>query len=255
MERPLALVTNDDGIDSLFLHGLVDALAEEFEVLVAAPKREQSWSGRSFTRRGDIEVSKRTDLRWTAWSIDGTPSDCVNLGCGNLVERTPDVVVSGLNVGFNVSLPLILASGTVAAALEGAMWDIPSIAASIALPNDHFNAVRAGNVPADGPVARTLKNAAAMTASFAQSIVGSKDEGVSVHNLNFPFEVEMDTPVEQTHLARLKLGGFFEEHSPGSYRFRFPHGRPRPDEDSGSDYNCIGDRRVSHTVLEFARIA
>ena len=121
MERPLALVTNDDGIDSPFLHGLVNALTEDFEVLVAAPAREQSWSSRSFTRRGDIAVKERTDLPWPAWSIDGTPSDCVNLACGNLVSRRPAVVVSGLNVGFNVSLPLILASGTVAAALEGSM--------------------------------------------------------------------------------------------------------------------------------------
>jgi len=254
MERPLALVTNDDGIDSTFVHGLATALAEHFDILVAAPAHEQSWSSRSFTRRGDIAVVQRTDLPWPAWSIDGTPSDCVNLACGNLVPRTPDIVVSGLNVGFNVSLPLILASGTVAAALEGSMWNLPALAVSIALPNEAFNQVKSGEYDADGPIGVTLKNASNISARFARKLVGQPTELGKVHNLNFPFGVQPDTPITPSQLAPLELGGFFQESRPGIYRFQFPHGRPRPTAGSAYDYTVLTEGQISHTVLQFGRV-
>ena len=90
---PIALVANDDGIDCGYLHALADAMSTRFEVYVAAPKHEQSWAGRSFSRRGKIEVIERPDLRWPAWSIDGTPSDAVNIALGTPMPKRPDIVV------------------------------------------------------------------------------------------------------------------------------------------------------------------
>ena len=76
MTKPTALVTNDDGIDSYFLQVLVGRLQEKFDVIVAAPAKEQSWTGRSMTRRDPVSIKEFPGL--TAWIIDGTPTDCVN---------------------------------------------------------------------------------------------------------------------------------------------------------------------------------
>ena len=130
MNKPTALVTNDDGIDSYFLQVLVRRMQENFEVCVAAPSKEQSWIGRGMTRRDPVTVESFNDLGVPAWKIGGTPTDCVNIALGCLLEQKPDIVVSGINLGMNVTLPMILASGTVAGALEGSFWGIPSIAFS-----------------------------------------------------------------------------------------------------------------------------
>ena len=88
--RPHALVTNDDGIESAFLHRLVEALLPDFEVSVAAPAFEQSWIGRAISRHSEIEVIPglayfSKDVQ--AWAIGGTPTDCVNIALGNLLRK------------------------------------------------------------------------------------------------------------------------------------------------------------------------
>ena len=145
MSRPLVLITNDDGISTPFMHVVADAFSEHHDVHVVAPAREQSWTGRSFTRYGKLKVERRDDLPWTAHTVDGTPSDCVNIALSHLLPKRPDLVVSGINIGFNVTLPLVLASGTVAAALEGAIWGIPALALSHAVPNDEFDGIKRGD--------------------------------------------------------------------------------------------------------------
>ena len=106
--RPHALVTNDDGIESAFLHRLVEALLPDFEVSVAAPAFEQSWIGRAISRHSEIEVIPglayfSKDVQ--AWAISGTPTDCVNIALGNLLTKKPDIVLSGINIGFNTTEP------------------------------------------------------------------------------------------------------------------------------------------------------
>jgi 5'-nucleotidase len=89
------------------------------------------------------------------WIVDGSPGDCVNIALAHLVDAQPDAVVSGINVGVNASLPLILASGTVAGAWEGASHGLPAIAFSQMLPRDAFNKLKAaGGIP-DAELAET----------------------------------------------------------------------------------------------------
>ena len=161
MTKPIALISNDDGINSAFLHALVNAHTEHFEVYVCAPAAEQSWAGRSFSRHGDVSVIKRDDLPWPAWAIDGTPSDAVNIGLSTLLPKRPDIIVSGINVGFNVTLPLVLTSGTVAAAVEGALWGIRSVAYSQAVAPKFFEEVKRLDGHLDGPVGTARDQAAA----------------------------------------------------------------------------------------------
>jgi 5'-nucleotidase len=125
------LVTNDDGIESHGLHSLAEALQKIGNVHVIAPAHQQSAVGHALT----IETPLRTysyylnGLRFGT-AISGTPSDSVKLAVSALLEKKPDLVVSGINFGRNTSLN-ILYSGTVAAATEGMLLGIPSIAVSL----------------------------------------------------------------------------------------------------------------------------
>ena len=122
------LVTNDDGVDSPGLRALAERLAEVGEVTVVAPAREMSGIGHALTLS---EPLRYQELKERVYSVEGTPTDCVNLAVGNLLGRRPDLVVSGINRGANLGDDVTY-SGTVAGAMEGTMLGITSFAISLA---------------------------------------------------------------------------------------------------------------------------
>ena len=125
------LVTNDDGMHSRGLWAVAEALAEVGDVTIVAPDREQSGVGTSVTIRRAIRLNRLPRHRnLTAYSLEGTPGDCVLLAIGGLMGEGIDLLVSGINEGANVG-DNILVSGTVGAALQGYFHGIPSIAISV----------------------------------------------------------------------------------------------------------------------------
>jgi len=131
-ERLKILVTNDDGIDSPGIYALANAMKELGDVVVAAPDRQQSAVGHALTIARPLrKTSVRRNGDLFGYAIDGTPSDCVKIALSSLLDFTPDLVVSGINHGQNTAIN-ILYSGTVAAATEGMLAGIPSIAVSLA---------------------------------------------------------------------------------------------------------------------------
>jgi 5'-nucleotidase len=138
-ERPLLLLTNDDGIDAPGLHALGDALSEDFDLLIVAPHEERSATGHSISVLRDLRLLpyQRNGKPW-GWSLEGTPADCVKVAIQYLQKERPiEMVVSGMNRGQNLGIN-ILYSGTVAAAREGVLLGYPAIAYSIVYrdPND-----------------------------------------------------------------------------------------------------------------------
>ncbi|HEX4825569.1 MAG TPA: 5'/3'-nucleotidase SurE [Candidatus Polarisedimenticolaceae bacterium] len=122
------LVTNDDGIEAPGLAALAAAVAPLGHVIVVAPDRERSGAGHALTLMRPLRIRKRGDDRH---EVDGTPTDCVHLGVFHLTGGTPpDLIVSGINRGLNIGDDVTY-SGTVAAALEGTLLHIPSIAFSV----------------------------------------------------------------------------------------------------------------------------
>ena len=127
-DRPCLLVTNDDGFDAPGLAALVAAVSRLGRVVVVAPDRERSGAGHAFTLGWPLRVRSRGEDRY---EVDGTPTDCVHLGVFNLTgERPPHLVLSGINRGANLGDDVTY-SGTVAAALEGTLLRVPSIALSV----------------------------------------------------------------------------------------------------------------------------
>lgn len=127
--KPYILITNDDGIHAPGIKVLYDSLKEWADVVVVAPSEEQSAKGLSITIRDPLRVQK---LLWDdkpAYAVRGTPADSVKMALSVLLERKPDLIVSGINCGSNAGRN-ILYSGTVSAVIEGALRDIPGIAFS-----------------------------------------------------------------------------------------------------------------------------
>jgi 5'-nucleotidase len=127
------LISNDDGIHAEGIRVLAEWLARKpsNEVYVVAPERERSATGHSLTLHKPLRVENVTPPGNVkgAWLTTGTPSDCVKLAVMELLEEKPDIVISGINHGSNLGSELLY-SGTVAAAMEGAFLNIPSIAVS-----------------------------------------------------------------------------------------------------------------------------
>ncbi|MBI4636274.1 MAG: 5'/3'-nucleotidase SurE [Candidatus Rokubacteria bacterium] len=135
---PVLLLTNDDGVHATGLRALADALDELGEVYVVAPEREQSASSHALTLHRPLRVA-RVRERWFA--VNGTPSDCVNLGVLGFLPARPVLVASGVNHGSNLGDDVTY-SGTVAAAMEGTLLGVPSIAVSLVDGGDVAEAAR-----------------------------------------------------------------------------------------------------------------
>ncbi len=135
------LVTNDDGILSPILSVLAEALAERHDVRVVAPTHDQSGMAQAFTYNRGLLYKKIDSPAYPAYQIEGTPCDCIKFAVSHLFKNEKiDLVVSGINLGENAGINAIY-SGTVAAAREGAIWGIPSLALSVwtnSTPHLHF---------------------------------------------------------------------------------------------------------------------
>ena len=121
------LVTNDDGVRSEGIHALAGALRRLGDVVIAAPHVEASAIGHALTLRRPLRVEQIEDR---VYEVDGTPTDCVNVAIARILGSAPDLVVSGINKGYNLGDDVTY-SGTVAGALEAALLGIPGIAVSL----------------------------------------------------------------------------------------------------------------------------
>jgi 5'-nucleotidase len=129
------LVTNDDGVRSEGIHALANALRDLGQVIVVAPHIEASAIGHALTLRRPLRMET---VRDGVYEVDGTPTDCVNIAITQLFKAAPDLVVSGINKGYNLGDDVTY-SGTVAGAMEGALLGIPSIAVSLERTRDEYN--------------------------------------------------------------------------------------------------------------------
>ena len=254
------LVTNDDGIESVFLHELVHALRRGgHELYVVAPKREQSWVGAAKSRNRPVHATV-TDrgLGCPTWMVDGTPSDAVNIAVGHLLPNTTtiDAVVSGINVGLNASLGFIIASGTIAGAWEGALHGLPAIAFSQDLSGEIYDRLKAsGDVP-DAELHALVKISAAHAARLAPEFAAATlPRSFIVHNVNFPMPCHPHSEVRRTVPARVVVPGLFSPAADdGTHRLIFRLGDDLSPPEPLTDRAALAAGQISHTVLDYKKI-
>ncbi len=127
------LITNDDGISSPGIRALEDKLAPTGDVYVVAPETEQSAVAHALTLHRPLRAEKIGEKKYF---VNGTPTDCIIVAVNKLLPKKPDIIISGINNGANLGDDITY-SGTVAAAIEGTLLGIPSIA--ISLVTDYMN--------------------------------------------------------------------------------------------------------------------
>lgn len=127
------LISNDDGIYSKGIYELAKRMTRLGKVTVVAPDKEQSAIGHAITMHQPLRCKKIKlyDLDIDAWWVNGTPADCIKLGVETLLPKRPELIISGINNGENLGTDIIY-SGTVSAAIEGSIFNIPAIAVSYA---------------------------------------------------------------------------------------------------------------------------
>ncbi len=209
------LVTNDDGIDSPVLSLLADALSREHDVLVSAPATDQSGMSQAFTHGQHRLLAYHADTLhpYPKYQIVGTPCDCVKFAVAHLQkDQKIDLILSGINLGENAGMSAVY-SGTVAAAREGAMWGIPSLAVSVwKNDTDHLeHAVRWLLKLLRTPAMLPIKPGSLWNINFPPcdpSLV----EGVEITTMSTVMFVDSYEPVLTEHgLTKFRLVGFKPE--------------------------------------------
>lgn len=130
-KRPLILVTNDDGVTAPGIKALIAAMKPLGDVVVVAPDSPQSGMGHAITINSTLYAEKVTiNGKQEVYSCSGTPADCVKIAINEILDRKPDLCVSGINHGSNSSINVIY-SGTMSAAIEAGIEGIPAIGFSL----------------------------------------------------------------------------------------------------------------------------
>ena len=226
---PRILVTNDDGIYSQGIRKLADALRPLGEIIIVAPDREQSAASHALTLNRPLRLLQ---LEENEWIVDGTPTDCVNLAVLKLMKNNrPDIVVSGINFGPNLGDDVTY-SGTISAAFEGALLNIPSLALS-ALVGEHFS----------------FDRCAEFAAELTRYILEQPRNPEIILNVNFP--VSEFRGVRVTRLGkRVYSEGVIERKDPRGRKYYWIGGDPptwHPGE--GTDFEAVQEGYVSITPL------
>ena len=199
--RPRILLTNDDSHDSPLFLLAIRTLAQFGEVDIVVPATEQSWKGKSMTRYGAL-YAERVDLHGTpAWSVSGTPADCVNLAIYNLLPERPHLIVSGINIGKNIGLGFTLASGTIGACLEANIAGLPALALSQEIAPEEFRYWDAERAFKPDTIARITAVVETMMPSIWRELIAPDDFEATTWNVNFPFRHGAHTAIVHARLG------------------------------------------------------
>jgi 5'-nucleotidase len=227
-DRPLILVTNDDGVMAPGLRALAEAARPLGDVVVLAPDRNRSGVSHMISLLSPLRAQEVRE-RW--WMVDGSPADCVYLGVHELLPRRPDVVLSGVNAGPNMSFDVHY-SGTVGAAMEATLLGVPAVAASLVDP-------RRGS----------FEIAARFAAGVAERIL--KDGLPSNVTLNINVPGGAPTAWQATFLGhRLFRHSVYRRDDPRGGTYYWIGGVPaEPHDIPGSDCNAVAEGMISLTPL------
>ena len=236
--RSLVMVTNDDGVTSPGIVALADALSPSASVSVIGPEGQQSAAGMSLTFHRPLRVDKVLIHRRACYAVSGSPADSVMVGVNRILPRRPDLVVSGINIGENLTIQDILASGTVAAAMEAALLGIPSIAFSLEVP-DSMTFTQALKP-------QTFSLPAHIAAEVSLEVLErGLPVGVNLLNVNFPWKTGPRTKVKLTSIEVRKYRDYvIERKDPRGRPYYWMWGARLPTFRKGSDVYAVRKQKA-----------
>lgn len=224
------LVTNDDGHFSPGIHALADALRSLGDVVIVAPQTEASAVGHALTLRRPLRVEQMAE---GVYAVDGTPTDCVNIAIDQILTHKPDLIVSGINKGFNIGDDVTY-SGTVAGALEGALLGFPSIAVSQQFTRGVWD----------------FSVAAACAARVAEQLLRQPVPGRTFLNINVPMGeikgIRATVQARRNHITKVAR----REDPRGRAYFWIEEAVDEWDLDENSDHHAVKAGYISVTPLQ-----
>jgi 5'-nucleotidase len=220
MSKPLILVVNDDGISASGIRNLIRIMNDFGNVVVVAPNSPQSGKSHAITIEATIRCDKVVidDGPQEEYACSGTPVDCVKLAVNQILDRKPDLCVSGINHGSNSSINVIY-SGTMSAALEGALEDIPSVGFSL-LDYDHNADFSEAEPYIREIVKRVINNGldsgVCLNVNIPKSLVGKTLKGLKVcRQANANWEEEFEARTDPKGKVYYWLTGKFVNYDKG----------------------------------------
>ena len=227
---PRILVTNDDGVHSEGIKALADALKSLGDITVVAPIQEASAIGHALTLRRPLRIDT---IGPNVFAVDGTPTDCVNLAITHVLRGKPDLIVSGINKGWNLGDDVTY-SGTVSGALEGALLEIPSVAVSTQRIKDQCEF---------GP-------SATAAATIAQAVLERGMPKFTLLNINVPmgvtkgFRVTVQAKRNHVTVVDARMDPRHREY------YWIEEGQNEWEPHDRSDYQAVRDGYISITPLQ-----
>lgn len=231
------LLTNDDGIYATGLAAMNKALGEIGEVVTVAPEAEQSGTSHSITWAHPLRYRKVfVKNEFFGYAVSGSPADCVKLGIMGIMKEPPELIVSGINMGANVGIH-VLYSGTVAAAIEGSILGIPSVAVSV-----------------DVSGYADLEYAATISRDIIKEIMKNKLPKCTLMNINIPSVGREE--IKGIRFTRQCTEGFEEgvdeRKDPGGRTYYWlVGGMEVAVEEEGTDIRSVHDGYISITPLHY----
>lgn len=219
------LITNDDGIHSPGLMALKESLSALGKIVIVAPDRDNSAISHALTMNRPLRL---TELDKDVYTLDGTPTDCVSIALGKILDRMPDLLVSGINSGPNIGDDITY-SGTVSAAIEGTMYAVSSMAVSMA-----------GEAPLHYGKADLLIR------QLAQRVIAHGLPANTLMNVNIPADSELRGVRITRQGRRIWKQAVQEVADPrGRIHYWIGGGTPRLDSGKDTDVRALGEGFVT----------
>ncbi len=238
----MILITNDDGVFSEGIIKLTEVLSKKYEVCVLAPDRERSTVGHAITVRRPLRLWKIEKSLYPdgveVYACDGTPADCVILALSDVIKKDIKMIVSGINNGGNLG-DEITYSGTVAAAIEGALYGVKSMAVSLVVKNSNLN----GN---------NFETAAVITSIIIEWMLNQPIKRGSLININIPdVSLEQIKGIKVTEKGtKLYKGKVTPLKDPRGNTYYWIAGIPQEDKEEGTDVWAVSEGFVSLTPID-----
>ena len=247
--RVKILLTNDDGGDSPLFLFAIRVLRPMGDLKVVVPASEQSWTGKSMTRLGRLDLTETSHDGVIVNHLSGTPADCANFGVYHLFDGKPDLVVSGINAGSNIGVSFVFSSGTVGACLEANIAGVPGIAFSQILGPGVFKHWSTHRRFPDEEGERLEGQAqAVMTRVFEELMPsGAPPEEPLTWSANIPPELAQDWSLAHTALGHTFYQSCFKPKD-GGYHHNIE--RPEIDAREETDGQAVMAGNVSLTRLD-----
>lgn len=231
------LLTNDDGILADGIYALAKALEKSYEVIIVAPETQKSAQSHAITLHKPLIIKeiKLEGISSKAYSVSGTPADCVRAGIEAIIKDKIDMVVSGINLGFNSGMDIIY-SGTVSAAVEASIYNIPSIAVS----SEYMNGIANYTI----------------AAKYAEKVVEEAKKRILnsniVLNLNTPYELnDVDKELKVCTIGGAILDYYFLEDKGNGERVLSVQGRKETELQEGTDRYYLSKGYATITPLRY----